>query len=101
MDEALIRLVWQRASHCCEYCQMPQNYDDIPFEVNHIIARKVRSLFPQQEIEHPAAAGMHLRTATVGQHVGDFTAALLQRDCQLRHSLEGTLVIDGLSKGEN
>jgi hypothetical protein len=40
MDEALVRLVWQRARHCCEYCQMPQEYDDATFEVDHIIAIK-------------------------------------------------------------
>ena len=40
MDEALVQLVWQRANRCCEYCQMPQDYDDIPFEIDHIIARK-------------------------------------------------------------
>ena len=40
MDAALVRLVWQRADHCCEYCRMPQDYDDTPFEIDHIIARK-------------------------------------------------------------
>src|SRR5206468_5074716 len=33
-------LVWERAGHCCEYCLMPQEFDDIPFEVDHIIAIK-------------------------------------------------------------
>jgi HNH endonuclease len=40
MDAALIRLVWKRAEHCCEYCQLPQQYDDRPFEIDHIISRK-------------------------------------------------------------
>ncbi len=40
MDEALIRLVWERASHCCEYCHIPQEYDDATFEIDHIIALK-------------------------------------------------------------
>jgi hypothetical protein len=40
MDAALVRLVWQRADHCCEYCQMHQDFDDTPFEIDHIIARK-------------------------------------------------------------
>jgi hypothetical protein len=40
MDEALVRLVWRRAHGCCEYCQMPQDLDDTPFEIDHIIARK-------------------------------------------------------------
>jgi hypothetical protein len=40
MDAALMRLVRQRAKHCCEYCRMPQDYDEIPFEIDHIIARK-------------------------------------------------------------
>jgi hypothetical protein len=40
MDAALTRQVWQRANHCCEYCQTPQDYDDATFEIDHIIARK-------------------------------------------------------------
>jgi hypothetical protein len=39
MDAALVRLVWQRAGRCCEYCRMPQAYD-ATFEVDHVIARK-------------------------------------------------------------
>jgi hypothetical protein len=42
MDAALTRLVWQRANHCCEYCQLSQEYDDRPFEIDHIISRKHR-----------------------------------------------------------
>jgi len=40
MDAALARQVWLRAHHCCEYCRMPQDYDDLTFEIDHIIARK-------------------------------------------------------------
>jgi hypothetical protein len=40
MDAALMRHIWQRARHCCEYCLMPQDYDDTPFETDHIIAKK-------------------------------------------------------------
>ena len=38
MDNALVRLVWQRALHRCEYCQIPQEHDLVPFEIDHIIA---------------------------------------------------------------
>ena len=40
MNAALIELVWDRAGHCCEYCGMPQLYDELPFEIDHIIARQ-------------------------------------------------------------
>jgi hypothetical protein len=40
MDAALIRLVWRRARRSCEYCQMPQAYDEATFEIDHIISRK-------------------------------------------------------------
>ncbi len=40
MDAALSRHVWQRARRCCEYCRMPQHYDDTPFEIDHILAKK-------------------------------------------------------------
>ncbi|MBY0524293.1 MAG: HNH endonuclease [Gemmataceae bacterium] len=38
MDRALSNLVWQRAASCCEYCRMPQTYDDGTFEIDHIVA---------------------------------------------------------------
>ena len=38
MDRALAKLVWRRAHDCCEYCQMPQEFDAIGFEFDHIIA---------------------------------------------------------------
>ena len=40
MNAALIRLVWQRAKGCCEYCRMPQEFDPTPFEIDHIISEK-------------------------------------------------------------
>jgi hypothetical protein len=42
MDEALARQVWRRAARRCEYCQTPQDYDDAPFGVDHVLARKHR-----------------------------------------------------------
>jgi hypothetical protein len=38
MERSLQGLVRRRAGHRCEYCQMPQSRDPIPFEVDHIIA---------------------------------------------------------------
>jgi hypothetical protein len=40
MDAALARLVKRRARRCCEYCGMPQDYDEIAFEIDHIIPKK-------------------------------------------------------------
>jgi hypothetical protein len=38
MERALEELIWQRARDCCEYCRMPQEFDPIPFNIDHIIA---------------------------------------------------------------
>jgi hypothetical protein len=40
MERALQELVWARAGGRCEYCQVPQQYDRLPYEIDHIIARK-------------------------------------------------------------
>ena len=34
--------VWERAQGCCEYCQMPQENDVRPFQLDHIRAQKHR-----------------------------------------------------------
>jgi hypothetical protein len=38
MERALEELVWRRARHRCEYCQMPQEYERTTFEIDHVIA---------------------------------------------------------------
>jgi hypothetical protein len=40
MHKFLERLVWQRAGASCEYCRIPQELSAIPFEIDHVIARK-------------------------------------------------------------
>lgn len=40
MDAALARLVWERAGHRCEYCRVPQEFDDAPFEIDHVLAKQ-------------------------------------------------------------
>jgi 5-methylcytosine-specific restriction endonuclease McrA len=42
MDAALDRRVRQRAGGRCEYCRLPQAGTQVPFEIDHIIARKHR-----------------------------------------------------------
>jgi 5-methylcytosine-specific restriction endonuclease McrA len=40
MDKAVAESVWQRAQSNCEYCLLQQRYDETPFQIDHIIARK-------------------------------------------------------------
>lgn len=39
MDNATETLIRDRAHDCCEYCLVPEEYDDLPFQFDHIIAR--------------------------------------------------------------
>lgn len=38
MDRELTELIWHRARSTCEYCQMPQAFDALTFEIDHVIA---------------------------------------------------------------
>ena len=38
MDRDLEELVWSRASAACEYCRIPQQFDELRFEIDHVIA---------------------------------------------------------------
>lgn len=40
MDETLRQLVRDRAGNRCEYCGLPADFTDAPFQVDHIIAEK-------------------------------------------------------------
>lgn len=42
MERELADLVWRRADERCEYCQVSQAFDRLPFEIDHIIAKKHR-----------------------------------------------------------
>lgn len=38
MDQDLEELVWHRARSACEYCLVPQAFDKLPFEIDHVTA---------------------------------------------------------------
>lgn len=40
MLKSLEEFVWRRAAGRCEYCRMAQRHDELPFEIDHIIARQ-------------------------------------------------------------
>jgi hypothetical protein len=40
MTPTLVHLVWQRAGDICEYCHMPQQFDPLVFQIDHIIAQQ-------------------------------------------------------------
>ncbi|MGO8903099.1 MAG: HNH endonuclease [Isosphaeraceae bacterium] len=42
MNEALARLVWERARSRCEYCQLSQALTRLPCQIDHVIAVKHR-----------------------------------------------------------
>jgi hypothetical protein len=39
-EAALARHVRKRAGYRCEYCHLPQAFHPVPFELDHVIARK-------------------------------------------------------------
>ena len=38
MNRDLEELIWSRAGDVCEYCRLPQQFDDLPFEIDHVTA---------------------------------------------------------------
>ena len=56
MDEATKRRVLDRAKVACEYCRRPQALSDLPFAIDHIIARQHGG---SSELENLAAACRH------------------------------------------
>lgn len=72
MDRATIDLVWRRADGCCEYCQFPSQYTELPFEIDHIIAKKhhgqtvadnlALSFFYCNSYKGPNIAGIDIQT---------------------------------------
>ena len=40
MDDKVVRAVWERAGRRCEYCFLPADFSEAPFQIDHIIAQK-------------------------------------------------------------
>ena len=40
MEQELKEFIWRRAGGTCEYCRMPQRFDRLRFQIDHIIAQK-------------------------------------------------------------
>ena len=40
MNRALVNSVRGRARRRCEYCLLPQEHSTVPFEIDHVIAKK-------------------------------------------------------------
>jgi hypothetical protein len=71
----LSRSCGTRANRTCEYCQLPQSFSSIPFEVDHIIAQKhggpneaanlALSCFYCNSYKGPNIAGFHPESGRV------------------------------------
>ena len=40
MDAETRRHIRHRANNCCEYCRMRQEFDEIAFQIEHVLAKK-------------------------------------------------------------
>ncbi len=77
MDLDLEKLVWSRAGAVCEYCQMPQRFDDLPFEIDHVVASShggktaagnlALSCFMCNRFKGPNLAGMDPQTGRLAK----------------------------------
>lgn len=75
MDEALIRMVRERALYRCEYCLVPEECSVLPFELDHIIAIKhggltvpgnmAYSCYYDNSFKGPNIAGLNPRSGKI------------------------------------
>ena len=77
MDRGLQDLVWERAGGTCEYCRIPHKYDELPFEIDHVIASThggkavsgnlALSCFTCNRFKGPNLAGIDPRTGRLAK----------------------------------
>lgn len=75
MAVTLREFVRQRAGYRCEYCRMPQEYDVLPFQIDHIISLKHRGSSEESNLalscyncnayKSPNIAGIDVETGEV------------------------------------
>jgi hypothetical protein len=74
MNVSLAEFVRERAHQCCEYCRMPQFYDELPFEFDHVVAEQhggktvasnlALACFADNHHKGPNLAGIDPKTAS-------------------------------------
>ncbi len=104
MERALEDRVWQRALSRCEYCQGPQEYDRLPFEIDHIIALKHRgpirrgnlclACFACNNHKGPNVAGVAETTKTVVKLVNPRRQNLTCAPGKVRKILDSQSCVD-------
>lgn len=77
MDRDLEKLVWGRAGADCEYCRIPQRLDDLPFEIDHVLATAhggktapnnlALSCLPCNRFKGPNLAGLDPKTGRLAR----------------------------------
>ena len=77
MDRYLAAYVWSRAGDVCEYCGVPQRFDDLPFEIDHVVASShggktvpgnlALSCFTCNRFKGPNLAGVDPRTGRLAK----------------------------------
>ena len=75
MDDELRRRVWSRARDRCEYCRFSASLGELPFEIDHVVARKhgggteesnlALSCFYCNSYKGPNIAGLDPQTSSV------------------------------------
>lgn len=55
-EKALREAVAQRAGYRCEYCQLPESWTSLPFQLDHVIAEKHAG---ETTLDHLAYACLH------------------------------------------
>src|SRR5215475_4919031 len=93
MERALEKLVWRRAGRRCEYCQVAQEHDPLPFEIDHVIAKKHRG--PTR------ASNLCLACFACNNHKGPNVAGVdPKRKRSSRSSIRGVTDGSGTSAGK-
>lgn len=75
MNVDLTALVWERAHRCCEYCPMPRIYDELPFEIDHIIPEQ-HGIIPEQRGGKTVAGNLALACFADNHHKGPNLAGI-------------------------
>ncbi len=75
MKKALVEQVWARAHAACEYCHLPQDFDPMPFQIDHVVSIKhggetvtdnlALACFPCNSYKGPNIAGLDHQTSEV------------------------------------
>src|ERR1041384_7104756 len=92
IDPVLESLVRQRAANQCEYCHFPEEFAEVPFQIEHILSRQHGGKTTATNLALACAFCNHTKDQTFRESIQQQVGLL---SCSIQESNAGIVIFNG------